>query len=223
MAVGADTGADVEGEGTDGGDGVGDVFGSEASGEKERDRDALADSATDGPVVGAAGAPELLDGEFLIAGVEEDGVDVWSDGGSLFDGFGTGDMDDLDDFDSGESGFEVAVRAVGEVIDDLNCVGAADAMLGDDFVDGLAAGEKEGADGRRDGCGDFGDEFIRDDSGAAWHVGNEAERGSSGGDGEGGFFFAAHAADFDARGGSFLHSFISPRRHGGTEEIRETN
>ena len=105
MAVSADAGADVEGEGLDGGDGIGDVLRSEASGEEEWDGDALADGSAEGPVVGAAGTAELFDGELLVAGVEEDGVDVRGDGCGFFDGFGAGDVDDLDDLDAGESLF----------------------------------------------------------------------------------------------------------------------
>src|ERR1051325_6820546 len=85
-AVGAHAAADVEGERLHGGDGIAHVRRFQASGEKQRNIDAGADLRAEGPVVHAPGAAELLDGGRLIAGVEQQRVDVRRNGARFVDG-----------------------------------------------------------------------------------------------------------------------------------------
>ncbi len=54
---------------------------------------------------------------------------------------------------------------VGEMITDLNCVGAAEALLLNDGGDALARSEQESSDRRRNGSRDLSDLLVADDTG----------------------------------------------------------
>jgi len=169
-AVGPHAGAEIHSERTYLLNCARDVLGSEASGQKQRNADAITNCATDAPIMRSAGAAEFLDGKLLIAGVEEDGVDVRSDLGCFFNGVGTGYVDHLDEGDSRQGIFKIAMGAVREAIANLNGIGSAVALLGDDVGDILVRRQEECSDGGGNRGGNLSDLCIGDDAGSAGHV-----------------------------------------------------
>ena len=79
-------------------------------------------------------------------------------------------MDDLNQGNSGQSIFQIAMGALGEMIADLDRIGSAEALLLDDIGNSLSRRQEECSDRGRNGRGNFRDLLIADDARAAWHV-----------------------------------------------------
>ena len=77
------------------------------------------------------------------------------DPSGLLDGLGAGHMDDLNDGNSRQSVFQIAMRALDEMIAELDGIRSTEALLLDDVGDSLSRGQQECPDGRWNGCGNF--------------------------------------------------------------------
>ena len=86
----------------------------------------------------SARAAQFLDCKFLVAGIEQDCIYVRRDAHDFFDRLGAGHVDDLYDFDAGKSILQIAMCANGEMIANLNRIGAAEALLLNDAGNALA-------------------------------------------------------------------------------------
>src|SRR6266852_2322558 len=92
----------------------------------------------------------------------------------LLDRLGTSHMYDLDDGNPRQCVLQIAMRALGETIADLDRIRAAEVLLLDDDVDASPRSQKKCPDRRWNGRGDLGDELIVDDAGPARHTGYQA-------------------------------------------------
>ena len=90
--------------------------------------------------------------------------------GRLFDGLGTSHVDDLNHGDPRQSFFQVAMRAVNEMVAELNRIRPAEPLLLDDLGNPLPRGQQECSNRRWDGRGNFCDPLIADDARPARHV-----------------------------------------------------
>jgi hypothetical protein len=138
FAISAHAGTQVEPEWSHGFDCFGCVFGREPSSKKQRDVNAFADGAAQAPIVISARPPEFLHSKFLVAGVEQDCIHVRQDAHGFFDRLGAGYVEDLYDFDAGKTILQIAMRANGEMIANLNRIGATEVLLLDDAGNALA-------------------------------------------------------------------------------------
>src|SRR5712691_4140748 len=196
--------AHVEREGADGGDRFGHVVPRESSGQEYRNVERLADPPAERPVVAAPGAAELLHRQGGVARVEQDGVDVGRDLLRLGDGLGTRHVDDLDEADSRKRRAQLGVGPGGQAVAELQRSHAHAPLLGGERRNVLPAGEEKRRDGGRYGGRDGGDAVLRDDAGAAGHVGHEAEGRRPRGYGRPRLGHALDAADLDPRNGGRL-------------------
>ena len=118
----------------------------------------------------SAGAAQFLDGEFLVAGVEQDCVHMRGYPHSFVDGLGTGHVHDLNDRNSGQGVLQVAMRADGEMVADLDRIGPAEALLLDDVGHALPRRQQERPDRGWNRRGNLCNLFVADDAGAARHM-----------------------------------------------------
>ena len=88
----------------------------------------------------------------------------------LLDGLGTGHMNDLNDGNPRQCILQVAVRAVSEMIADLDRIRTAETLLLDDLGNPLPRSQQKCSDRRWDSRGNFCDPLIADDARPAWHV-----------------------------------------------------
>jgi len=93
--IGTDAAANIQPERPDFANGFRNVVRIQAAGEKDGDADGLADDAADGPIVPAARAAEFLDGELLVTGIQQQGVNMRGNGNGLIHRFGTANVYDL--------------------------------------------------------------------------------------------------------------------------------
>src|SRR5919107_580381 len=103
LAVCSDAATHVEAEWAHGLDGVGDVLGAQTAGEEDGDGRRLDYATAHTPVVRAARAAEFLDGEALVAGVEQQRVHARRDAQSLVERLLAADVHDLHDRDAGQA------------------------------------------------------------------------------------------------------------------------
>jgi hypothetical protein len=118
------------------------------------------------------------------------------DSGRLFDGLGTGHVNDLNHGNPGQSILQVAMCADSEMIADLDRIRPAETLLLDDVGNPLSRSQQEWSNRRWDSRGNLCDLIIADDAWPARHVRNQAERGCSALDGQSRFVDTADAADF---------------------------
>ena len=111
MVIASNAGAEVEAEGLNGLDGFGDIVGFEAAGEEDGDIHGFTDFGADGPVVLPTGAAEFFDGEALVAGIQQDSVNVWGQFAGFVDGGLAADVHDLHNGDAGQCFFQLLVGA----------------------------------------------------------------------------------------------------------------
>src|SRR5262245_41290357 len=78
-AIAADSGADVESPRANRVDGLANELRPQAAGEEDRAIDRLTDATADEPVMPSSSAAQLLDRKLLVAGVEQQCVDVRRD------------------------------------------------------------------------------------------------------------------------------------------------
>src|ERR1700730_12155535 len=94
----------------------------------------------------------------------------WRDLSRLLDGLGAGHVNDLNHGNPGQSILQIAMRADGEMIADLDRIRPAETLLLDDVMNILPRSQQERSDGRWDGRGNFCDPLIADDARPARHV-----------------------------------------------------
>jgi len=182
---GADAGAQIDAERAHGPDGIGDVGGVQAAGQKDGNRGEFNDLAADGPVVGAPGAAQLASGR--IARVEQEGIDVGAGSEGTLDRLFVADMDDLDDAKGGAGFSEPGVDLwAALVVDDLDCGHTGRPGVMDDRVGLGLRGEQERGDGWGCALGDGPNQIVGDGPRAGGHASDQAERVGSGRDGEAG-------------------------------------
>src|ERR1019366_10331056 len=102
-----------------------------------------------GPIVSSARTTQFLDGEFLVAGIEEDGIHIRRHPRGLIDRLGTGHVDDLHRRNPRQSILQIAMRAESEMVTNLDRIRPAEALLLDadaaDFYSWRAGRFHEGA------------------------------------------------------------------------------
>lgn len=176
LAGGAHAGAEVDTEGPDAGDGIGDVGKGDAAGEEGGHFGTLYDLSAEVPVVDAAGAAQLADRGKGIAGIEQNGVDMLGSRESKVDRGLLANVDDLDDAHAGSFTAKCGVDVGrGRVVDELDSVHSRSTDMLDNGVRIDLARQEEGRDGRRNGGCDLRDEGIVDRARSAGHAGDEAE------------------------------------------------
>ena len=92
------------------------------------------------------------------------------DSGRLFDRLWTGHVNDLDHGNPWQSILQIAMRADGKMIADLERIRPAETLLLDDVVNALPRSQQERSDGGWHGRGNFCDQLIADDARPARHV-----------------------------------------------------
>ena len=107
------------------------------------------------------------------------------------------DVDDLHDDNAGQGAAQIPIAARHQLVDELQGVGAAAALLRDDFVGVLAGRQQKRGDGRRHLLGNLANQFFRNRTRPTRHRRDKAKRRRAVGDGRPGFVQAADAANLD--------------------------
>ena len=170
FAVGPYAGTQIEAERPHFIDCLAYVLRREAARQEEWSVDAFPDRTAETPIVSSARAAQLLDRKLLVAGIEQDGIHMRRHPGGLLDRLRPGHMDNLHDRNSGQSLSKVAMRAMGEMVADLDRIRLAETLLLDYLGNSLPRSQQECSDSGWDGRGNLCDPLIADDTRPARHA-----------------------------------------------------
>ena len=196
LAIGAHTAANIQAERLHLHDGIAHILRLESARQEQWPPALFADCSADGPVVGTSGTAEFLHAEFLVARIEQDGIDEWRNGARFIKGFRPAHMDHLHQHHLRQCMAKLAQFLWHHVVDQLQRAGAAALVLIDDGIGVLLRGEQERFRAAIHLLHDLGNQRLVNHARAAGHGRHQSQRIGAMVQSQFGFFGGTDAADF---------------------------